>query len=63
MSLKVKQGKCQQLSHHGIIKLIQEDALIELIIPILWSMFRDMDKEVVIEIQAIEYDRDPTSSG
>lgn len=63
MNLKVEEGKHTQLAHHGLIKLILEDVLSQLRIHILWSMFRDMDREVVIEIQALEYDRDPTSSG
>ena len=63
VSQKVQEGRHQQLEHYGIIKLILEDALIQLRIPILWSTFRDMDKKVVIEIQTLEYDRDPTFSG
>lgn len=51
------------MAHHGLIKLILEDSLSQLRIPILWSTFRDMEKEAIIEIQSLEYDRDPTSSG
>ena len=63
MSLKVQEGKHQQLAHHGLIKLILEDALSQLRIPIQWSTFRDMEGEAMIEIQALEYDRDNSSSG
>lgn len=52
MSLKVQEGKHQQLAHHGLIKLILEDSLSHLRIPIQLSTFIDMGKEVVIEIQA-----------
>ena len=62
MSLKFQEEKHQKLSHHGIIKLILEDALSQLKVPIKWSTFRDMDIEVVIEILALEYDRDNTIS-
>lgn len=62
MKLKVQEGKHQQLmAHHGLIKLILEDALSQLRVPILWSTFKDMDMEAIIE--AIEYERDPTFSG
>lgn len=62
MSHKVKEGKHQKLAHHGLIKLILEDALSQLRIPILWSTVRDMDKEVILEIQALEYGGTPTCS-
>ena len=44
-----------------MIKLILEDALNNLRIPIMWSTFVDMN--IKDAIQAIEYERDPTSSG
>jgi len=49
MNIKVQEGKHTQLSHHGIIKLILEDALRNLKVPILWSTFVDMDREDVIQ--------------
>jgi len=61
MSIKVKEGKHEQLAHHGLIKLIPEYVLSQLSVPILWSTFTDMDREDVIK--AIEYERYPTSSG
>ena len=63
MSLKIQEGKHQQLAHHRLIKLIVEDALSQIRIPIKWSTFRDMDREDVIEVQVLEYDRENTSSG
>jgi len=60
MSIKVQEGKHQQLAHHGLIKLILEDPLKILRIPIAWSTFSYMKEED--EIQAIEYDKSPTSS-
>ena len=63
MSQKVQEWKHQQLTHHGLIKLVLEDALSQLKFPILCSTFRDMEKEVVIEIQALEYDKNINSSG
>ena len=56
MGIKVHEGKHQQLTHHGQMKLILADALRQLRVPILRSTFMDMDREVVIE--AIEYERD-----
>jgi len=60
MSTKVQEGKHQQLAHHGLIKLILEDARTNLRIPIAWSMFADMHEEG--EIQAIEHDKLHTPS-
>jgi len=42
MSIKAHEGKHQQRSHHGLIKLILEDALQNLSLPITWKTFRDM---------------------
>jgi len=53
MSIKVQQGRL-----NGLIKLILEDTLKKFRIPIMWSTFADMNEED--EIQANEYDRDPT---
>lgn len=35
--------------------MILEEALSQLTIPILWSTFRYMDREVVLGIQALKY--------
>lgn len=60
MRITVQEGKHQQLAHHGLIKLILEDALQNLRFPIAWKTFVDMQAEG--EIQAIKYDKSPTSS-
>lgn len=54
MSQKLQEGKHKQPTYHVLIKLILEDALSQLRIPILWYTFRDMDKEDVIQVQALE---------
>ena len=58
--IKVQEGKHQQLAHHGLIKLILEDSLQNLRLPITGKTFRDM--QVGGEIQALEYDKSPTTS-
>lgn len=60
MSIKVQEGRCRQLAQHGLIKLILEDSLHNLIIPIAWSKFAHMQEEG--EIRAIEYEKIPTFS-
>ena len=60
MSIKVQEGKHQELSHHGLIKLILEYALQNLRLPIIWTTFRDMQVEG--EIKSLEYDKSPTAS-
>jgi len=60
MIIKVQEGKHQQLSHHGLIKLILEDSLRNLRLPITWTTFRDMQAGGAI--QALEYDKSPTTS-
>lgn len=42
MRINVQEGKHQQLAHHRLIKLILEDALHNLRIPIAWTTFVDM---------------------
>ena len=42
MSIKVHEGNHQQLAHHGLIRLIIEDALQNPRIPITWETFKDM---------------------
>lgn len=63
MILKAQEAKHQQLAHDGLIKRMLDDALSHLRIPIQWSTFREMYREDVIEMKALEYDRDNTSSG
>lgn len=57
MSIKVQEGKNKKLAHHGLIKLILEDAQQNLRLPITWKTFRDM--QVGREIQALEYEKAP----
>lgn len=52
--------KHQQLAHLRLIKLILEDALNNLRIPIAWSIFADWHEEGAIRV--IEYDRSTTPS-
>ena len=61
MRIKVQEGKHQQMTQHGLVKLILEDSICQLRIPIMWTTFVDMNREDLI--QAIEYERDPTSGG
>ena len=51
MRNKVRQRKYQHLAHHGIIKLIVNDYLKGLNLPISWSSFIDMDREAFIATQ------------
>ena len=41
------------MAHHGLIKLIVEDALNNIRNPMLWSIFIDMDKETLMGTQNI----------
>jgi len=59
MSMKVQEGNHQQLSYHGLIILIIEDALQNLRIPITWETFRDMPIEE--DIKALKYGKNPTA--
>ena len=60
MNIKVQEGKHQQLAHNGLIKVILEDALQNLRLPITWTTFREMQAGGAI--QALEYDKSPTAS-
>ena len=51
MSHKVRQRKYHHLAHHGLIKLIMNDALRRLNLPVSWSSFIDMDREAFIATQ------------
>lgn len=59
-SIKVQEGNPQQLAHHGLIRIIIEDALHNLIIPIQWDIFRDMQTDE--DIKALTYDISPIVS-
>lgn len=49
----MKEGKQQQLAHHGLIKLIVKDALNRLRVLVLWSTFKDMDREAFLDTQVL----------
>ena len=59
-SIKVKEGNSQQLAHHGLIRILIEDALQNLRTPITWSVFRDLPAED--DIKALTYDVSPIVS-
>ena len=59
-NIKVKEGNPKQLDHHGLIRILIEDALQNLRTPITWSDFRDMLVED--DIKALTYDVSPTVS-
>lgn len=59
-SNKVKEGNSQKLSHHGLIRILIEDALQNLRIPITWSVFRDLPVED--DIKTLTYDVSPSVS-
>jgi len=56
----VKEGNSEQLSHHGLISILIEDALQNLRTPITWAVFRDMSVEE--DIKAPTYDVNPSVS-
>jgi len=60
ISMKVQEGNYQQLAHHGLIRLIIEDSLQNLRIPITWAICRDMQTKE--DIKSLVYEKSPTSS-
>jgi len=62
MSHNVREGKKQQLTHHDLIKIIVDDALSKSRVLVLWSTFRDMDREAFLETQVLALGGNPTSS-
>ena len=59
-STKVQEGNSQQLAHHGVIKMLVEEALHTLTIPIAWEVFINMTTED--DIKALTYAVSPTVS-
>ena len=53
-STKVQEGNSQYLAHHGLIKILVEEALHTLTIPMAWEVFRDMTAKD--DIKALTYD-------
>jgi len=52
---KLREGTPDQLAHHGLIKLLVEDALHTYIVPLSWEIFRNMSKDDDIRIFAEEF--------
>jgi len=57
---KVREWNSQKLAHHGLIRILIEDALQNLKIPITWSAFRDLPTED--DIKTLTYDVSPSIS-
>ena len=51
---KLKEGTLGQLAHHGLIKLLVEDALHTYIVPLSWEIFCNMSRDDDIRILAEE---------
>jgi len=51
---KLKEGTLDHLAHHGLIKLLVEDALYTYTIPLSWEIFCNMSKDDDIRILAEE---------
>lgn len=60
-SIKFKARSLDQLAHHGLIKILMEEALHTFTIPIAWEIFRNMTAED--DIKALTYDINPSDSG
>jgi len=48
----MNEGIPDQLAHHGLIKLLVEDALHTYTIPISWEIFRNMSRDDNIRVLA-----------
>ena len=59
-SYKVKEGNSQQLAHHGLIKILFEDAIQNLKILITWPVFKDLLADE--DIKTLTYDVSPSVS-
>lgn len=65
ISQKVREGKHQHISHHGLIKCIVIDALNHLKNLVLWTYFVYVDRQVFIKTQTListQHEETPTSS-
>lgn len=51
---KLREGTPDQLAHHGLIKLLVEDALHTFTVPLSWEIFRNMSKDDDIRVLAEE---------
>ena len=59
-SIKVQAGNSEKLAHHGLIKILVEEALHTFTLPIAWEIFRNMTTKDYIK--ALTYDIIPTGS-
>ena len=59
-SIKLKARGPDQLAHHGLIKMLVEEALHTFTLPIAWEVFRNMTTED--DIKALTYDISPSDS-
>jgi len=59
-STKVQAGNSRQLAHHGLIKILVEEALHTFTLPIAWEVFQNMTAED--DIKALTYDVSPIGS-
>jgi len=57
---KVQAGNSEQLAHHGLIKILLEEALHTFTLPIAWEVFQNMTVED--DIKALTYDVSPISN-
>ncbi len=57
---KLNVGVLNQLAHHGLIKLLVEDALHTYTIPIAWEIFRNMPRDD--DIRTLAENISPSSS-
>ena len=51
---KLREGTPDQMAHHGLIKLLVEDALHTYTVPLSWEVFRNMTKDDDIRVLAEE---------
>lgn len=51
---KFREGTPDQIAHHGLIKLLMEDALHAYTVPLSWEVFRNMTKDDDIRVLAEE---------
>lgn len=51
---KLREGTPDQLAHHGLIKLLVEDALHTFTVPLSWEFFQSMTKDDDIRVLAEE---------
>lgn len=52
---KLREGTPDQIAHHGLIKLLVEDALHTYTVPLSWEVFRNMSKNDDIRVLAVEF--------